>query len=173
MVRWIADRFGDGAPRRILTTSGPAPTHCHAFCELGGHHVIDKRHPLDRMRIMWETVAGRRWQLEVEDVAGFSVIEANGALLPYMEHAGWRRSAERDLGISAGTLGARKTRLAVALGIPGDSDRTQFVAAAHRQGLVWVPLIHRHLLAPEHRGAPGRTLRAGLRRRRGIAPSRS
>ena len=150
MVRWIAERFGDGRPRRILTTGSPSPTYCHAFCELGGHHVIDKHRPLERLRIMWATIDGHVWEPDSDGAIGFSVVDTNAVLLPYMEHVGWRKNAARDLGIAEGNVGQRKTRLATALGLPGDADRTEFVEQAHRKGLVWVPLIYRHLLPPDH-----------------------
>ncbi len=151
MVRWITAEFGDRRPRCILTTGSPTPTFCHAFCELGGHHVIDKHRPRDRMRIMWDTLDGETWEFAAESAAKLTIFDTNALILPYMQHPGWKQSAQQELNLTDVTVAQRKSRLAGQLGIPGDSDRSEFVEVAHRRGLVWVPLIYRHLLPADHR----------------------
>jgi hypothetical protein len=149
MVMWITTRFED-PPKCVLTTASPDPTFCQAFCELGGDNIIDKHRPHERLDIIWRTLYGERWTHERSDVASLSVLDVNGRLLPYMEHARWRQSAERDLDITPQNLSQRKSRLAKALGVPADADRQDFVDTALAQGVIWVPLVYRHLLPPEH-----------------------
>jgi hypothetical protein len=154
IVTWITRRFGDARPHCVLTTATPAPTFSYAFCELGGHNVIDKHQPHERLRIMWETIDGKLWTPPGGDTAPFSVLDKTGLLLPYMEHPGWKPSALRELGLKEPALAQRKSRLAEDLGISGKSDRSVFVDTANALGIVWVPLIDRHLLPaghPEHR----------------------
>lgn len=153
MVCWIAERFGERRPKCILTTGRLTPNYCYAFCELGGHNVIDKARPHERLPIIWETLQGRLWEPVVtspEAPVSFSVLDTNGQLLPYLEFPHWSRLAETDLGLTPATVAKRKSRLADLLGMPGSSDRTELVHEANSRGLVWVPLTYRHLLPSAH-----------------------
>jgi hypothetical protein len=106
---------------------------------------------------MWETLDGELWEHDGDGTASITVEDAIGQLLPYLEHPRWKAAARAELELSDQALAQRKTRLAGELGIPGYADRTEFVDAALAQGILWVPLIYRHLLPPghpEHRSEP-------------------
>lgn len=162
-VQLIVSKFGADGPKSVLHTSEPTVNDIWTFCALGGHNVIDKFRPHERARILWETIDGHRWeppQLLPTDV---TIADANGRLLPYMEHSHWKYNARRDLpdlaadpdGNVDNRLDQCKRRLAGAFGLDNKwAEAREILAAAHAHGLVWVPLGARHLLPrdhPEHR----------------------
>lgn len=158
-VRLITAMFGDARPKCVLHTSDLKPNDIWTFCALGGHNAIDKFRPQERMQVLWDTIDGHRWapRLRTEVTIG----DALGRVLPYMEHPYWKYNARLDLpGLDADVkkadqrLDKAKSRLLIEFGLEKGAEAAEIVAAANADGLVWVPLSHRHLLPedhPEHR----------------------
>jgi hypothetical protein len=145
----LADR-----PRTVLWTRGD-PELAYTFCVLGGLQVRDKRHvdgeqvPVDAI---WAALAGRRWQPEPFPT-GLDA-ERHRAPLPWME-AGWtkKRIAQQlaSLGIDEDTMettvgSIRRMPHTPKAGDDYPSNSVMAIAAAERNGWVWVPLRwHGHI----------------------------
>ncbi len=153
-VRLISSMFGDRRPRCVLHTGSPKPNDVWAFCELGGDNVVDKHRPLERAQILWQTLDGGRWT-PPQPSTHVTLSDANGRLLPYMEEPYWKHNALQDLpDLTDAAANRAKSRLVTALGLMAGAEPREIVAAANDHGLVWVPLVSRHLLPeghPEHR----------------------
>jgi hypothetical protein len=146
-------------PRAVLWTRAE-PQLAYAFCALGGLQVQDKR-AIGGERIpvaaIWAALAGRRWQPDPYP-SGLAA-ERHRAPLPWME-AGWQKKA---IAQALASLGVREDTMETTIekirqmpytakeGGDRPSTATMAVAAAKRNGWVWVPL-HWHDRIPA--GAP-------------------
>ncbi len=153
-VRLITSTFGEGRPKCVLHTSAPKLNEITAFCALGGHNVVDKFRPHERMRVLWETHDGGCWS-PPQAKTTMDVTKGNARLLPYMEHPHWMLNLTSEIPEFTPTAIYQATsRLRKALDLDSTAEAREIVDAAHEHGLVWVPLAYRHWLAedhPEHR----------------------
>jgi CheY-like chemotaxis protein len=135
-------------PRTVLWTRTD-PELAYTFCALGGLQVVDKRAVGgDRVPVaaIWAALAGQRWQPEPYP-SGIER-EHHRAPLPWME-AGWQKSAISNelasLGVTDDTMETTIARIRQMPHTPKNgperpSTATMAVAAAKRNGWVWVPL---------------------------------
>lgn len=161
-VRLITSMFGDERPKCVLHTSEPKPNAIQTFCALGGHHVIDKFQPQERMRVLWSTLDGAVWS-PPEPKTRIDVTKGNGRLLPYMELPHWKLNLTTEIPeMTRPAVHTATKRLREALGLDSTAEAREIVEAAHRDGIVWIPLAYRHWLPedhPEHRDEVFRLLR--------------
>lgn len=135
-------------PRTVLWTRTD-PELAYSFCALGGLQVVDKRAvggDQVPVRAIWAALAGQRWQPDPFP-SGLDT-ERHRAPLPWME-AGWQKKAIsralESLGVTDDTMETTIERIRQMPRTPKDgperpSTATMAVAAAKRNGWVWVPL---------------------------------
>jgi hypothetical protein len=135
-------------PRVVLWTRA-VPELAYTFTVLGGLQVVDKRavggHDVP-IAAIWAALAGERWQPNPTP-SGLDT-ERHRAPLPWME-AGWQKKAISQelatLGVTDDTMETTIERIRQMPYTPEDgterpSTATMAVAAAKRNGWVWVPL---------------------------------
>lgn len=146
-------------PRTVLWTRVD-PDLAYTFCVLGGLQVVDKRAVGgDQVPVsaIWAALAGQRWQPDPFP-SGLDT-ERHRAPLPWMA-VGWQKKAIghelASLGVTEDTMETTIERIRQMPRTPKNgperpSTATMAVAAAKRNGWVWVPL-HWHDRIPK--GAP-------------------